>query len=158
MIKLLYLPLLLLFTPLKTTVDPTAEVDTFWDTMSHSVSNGNFERYASLYHEDAVLVSGFSNNSYPILKALAGWKQGFMDTKNGKMKAGVEFRFSKRLHSATTAHDSGMFLYTSQINGSSPDSFLAHFQGLLVKKEGQWKLMMEYQISEGTLDEWKALK
>jgi hypothetical protein len=30
-------------------------------------------------------VSGLSETSYPISQALDGWKQGFVDTKDGKM-------------------------------------------------------------------------
>lgn len=137
---------------------PTIEVDAFWKKMSKTVEEGDYEGYAALYHEDAILVSGFSNNSYPIANALAGWKQGFDDTKAGKMTAGVEFRFDQRLHGETTAHDSGIFRYWSQSEGGEPQVFMAKFEGLLVKKSGEWKMMMEYQISQATEEEWEAIK
>ena len=136
----------------------TSEIDAFWGTMSKTVAEGDFAGYSSLYHDDAILVSGFSDNSYPIADALAGWKQGFDDTKAGKMKAGVEFRFDQRLHGETTAHDSGIFRYWSQNEGEEVQIFIAKFEGLLVKKSGEWKMMMEYQISQATEEEWESLK
>ncbi|MFV1885267.1 MAG: hypothetical protein ACMZ7B_12320 [Balneola sp.] len=148
---------ILVFVSLPAGYSPTEEIDAFWVKMSKTVEEGDYEGYASLYHEDAILVSGFSNNSYPIANALAGWKQGFDDTKAGEMKAGVEFRFDKRLHGETTVHDSGIFRYWSQNEGEEPQVFIAKFEGLLVKKSDGWKMMMEYQISQATEEEWEAL-
>ncbi|MEQ8523284.1 nuclear transport factor 2 family protein [Gracilimonas sp.] len=157
MLKLIFLPLFtLLF--LSQPNDPATEIDAFWGEMSRTVAEGEFEEYAALYHEDAVLVNGISGESYPITDALGGWKQGFMDTKAGKMSASVEFRFSTRLHNETTAHDTGIFHYTSQINGEDPQPIFVHFQGLLVKKDGEWKLVMEYQESMASEEEWNELK
>lgn len=61
--------------------DPAAGVDDYWAEVSRTVTEGDFEGYAALYHEDAVLVNGISGQSYPISDALAGWRQGFEDTK-----------------------------------------------------------------------------
>ncbi|WP_421775138.1 YybH family protein [Gracilimonas sp.] len=157
MTKLLFFPLFA-FLFLVPPQNPTTEIDAFWDEMSRTVAEGEFEEYAALYHDDAVLVNGISGESYPIASALDGWKQGFMDTQAGKMKAGVEFRFSKRMHSETTAHDTGIFHYTSQMEGQEPQPIYVHFQGLLVKKDGEWKLVMEYQESMADEEEWDNLK
>ena len=157
MLRISILPILLIVSIISLQ-NPEPEVDAFWAKMSKTVAEGDFEGYSALYHEDAILVSGFSENSYPIANALSGWKKGFDDTKAGEMKAGVEFRFSQRLLSETTAHDTGIFRYWSQNEGGEPQVFIAHFEGLLVKKEGKWLLMMEYQISQATEEEWEALK
>ena len=57
--------------------------------------DGDFKGYAATYHKDAVVVfaSGKNKVSVPLSKALAGWEQGFIDTKKGKNKSNVEFRF-----------------------------------------------------------------
>lgn len=137
--------------------DLTSEVDAFWAEVSRTVAEGDFEGYAALYHEDAVLVNGISGESYPISDVLDGWKQGFLDTQDGKMSASVEFRFSKRIHGETTAHDTGIFCYTSQMEGEELQSAYVHFQGLLVKKDGKWLMTMEYQMAPATEEEWEAL-
>jgi ketosteroid isomerase-like protein len=129
MLKLISLPLLFsLF--LVQPADPTSEVDALWSAMSATVASGDFEGYSALYHEDAVLVNGISGESYPIADALEGWKQGFIDTKAGKMTASVEFRFSERLHSENTAHDTGIFHYTSQMEGQEPMATLEEWESL----------------------------
>lgn len=138
--------------------NPAAGVDDYWDEVSRTVTEGDFDGYAALYHEDAVLVNGITGRSYPIADALDGWRQGFEDTKAGRMTAEVEFRFSERIHGETTAHDSGIFRYSSQEEGVEARSSYVHFQGLLVKKDGEWKMTMEYQISAATEEEWDGLE
>lgn len=137
------------------------ELDKYWSTLSKTVKEGDIEGYKNTYHKDAVIIfaSGKNKTSVPIEKALAGWKQGFMDTKNGKNKASVAFRFSQRIGDATTAHETGIFLYkTSNADGSNEKSYPTHFEMLLVKKNGQWLGVMEYQKANATMQEWEALK
>lgn len=138
--------------------NPKEEIDDFWAEASRTVAEGDYEGYANTFHPNAIFVNGISKSSYPISQALAGWKQGFDNTKAGKMTASVEFRFSERLHGKTTAHETGIFNYSWQNEGEQKQNVLIHFQGLLTKVSGEWKLMMEYQVSEATTEEWKNLK
>ena len=133
-------------------------IDAYWDEVSRVVAEGDFEGYAVLYHEDAVLVNGMSGSSYSIKAALAGWKQGFDDTKAGKQESSVEFGFSERIHDENTAHDTGIFKYSFKPEGGEWQSVYIHFSGLFVKKEGKWLLVMEYQQSVATEEEWEGLK
>jgi ketosteroid isomerase-like protein len=138
-----------------------AELDQYLNEVSRTVNEGDFEGYKALYHEDAVVVYATRENktSISISKALAGWKQGFEDTKAGKADSNVSFRLSQRINDENTAHETGMFHYTSVDNdGKVIASSYVHYEMLLVKKEGQWLALMEYQKSVGTEAEWEALK
>jgi hypothetical protein len=135
-----------------------AELDAYWAEVSRAVSEGDFEGYRATCHEEGVLVSGSRMNSQPLSAALARWKKDFDATKAGKINANVEFRFSQRFGDDTTAHETGIFRYSMvDAVGKSTDDYI-HFEGLLVKKNGKWKILMEYQKSKATLEEWKALK
>lgn len=157
MLRISLLPLILVFV-LNGIQNPKDEIDKFWDEVSRTVAEGDFEGYAKTYHKDAILVNGISETSYPIASALEGWRQGFDDTKAGKVKAKVEFKFSKRLHSEFTAHETGIFMYTSQTDGKESSRSYIHFEGLLTKTSGEWKMMMEYQVSIATEEEWNRIK
>lgn len=132
-------------------------LDAYWAEVSRSVQKGDFEGYKATCHEKAVLVSGSKETSYPLSQALAKWQQGFDDTKAGKMEASVEFRFAKRWGDETTAHETGMFCYSSKKEGEDTNTAYIHLEALLVKEE-RWLVMMEYQKSEGTMEEWDALR
>jgi len=137
------------------------ELNAYWEKLAKTVIEGDFEGYGNGYHKDAVIVFASSKNktSVPLKKALAGWKQGFIDTKNGKNRSHVAFRFSQRIGDATTAHETGIFLYsTSDADGKNKKEYPTHFEMLLVKKNGNWLGVMEYQKSNATLKEWNALK
>lgn len=131
------------------------ELDAFWAEVARTVAEGDFDGYAATYHPDAVLVSGLNGTSYPIAKALEGWREGFDDTRSGTVDSGVEFRFTARLHDATTAHETGLFRYMSRTPGGSSIEQILHFEALLVKKDG-WKLIMEFQQSLASVAEWDA--
>jgi ketosteroid isomerase-like protein len=93
----------------------------------------------------------------PLAVALARWQQDFTDTREGRVKAGVSFRFAQRLGDATTAHETGIFRYVSQKAGGQPLEEFIHLEALLVKQADGWKILMEYQIGPATKTEWDAL-
>lgn len=133
------------------------ELDAYWAELARTVEEGDFEGYARLYHPDAVIVLD-GNATHPIAVALDGWKQGFDDTRDGRAEAGVAFRFTGRLHDATTAFESGIFRYTLSPEEGDDVVALVHFEGLLVKKDGRWLMVMERQKGAATDAEWEAAR
>ena len=102
------------------------------------------------------MVTDINDKSYPIADALARWKKDIDDTRAGLRKSSVEFRFSKRIGDSTTAHESGIFHYSYEEEGERGCDYI-HFEALLIKENG-WKMMMEYQKSKATKEEWDLLK
>lgn len=138
------------------------EIDkTYWSEISRTVNKGDFEGYSATCHENAVLVTTAGKNklSYPMPVALARWKQGFLNTKQGKQMDNVSFRFSKRIGDETTAHETGIFYFTSHDStGKLIADGYTHLEALLVKQGDKWVCLMEYQKAEATQEEWEALK
>jgi ketosteroid isomerase-like protein len=151
------LPLCLLAEEPGTETDRLKQLDAYWAEVSRSVGAGDFSAYEATCHPEGVLVSGSKKTSSPLADALKRWKKEFDATKSGEMKASVEFKFSQRLGDATTAHETGMFLYTSVGPDGKETREYIHFEGLLVKRDGRWKIMMEFQKSKGTRAEYEAL-
>ncbi len=131
------------------------ELDDYWAEVSRCVNEGDFDGYKATCHKDGVFVSGKSDKAYPLSDALKRWEQDFTDAKSGKIKASVEFRFSKRLGDKTTAHETGMFFYSKVNADGTKTMYYIHLEALLIKR-GTWKIMMEYQKSEGTEKEWNS--
>jgi ketosteroid isomerase-like protein len=138
-----------------------AELDRYWTELARTVKEGDFEGYGATYHKDAVVVfaTGKNKTSVALSKALAGWKDGFMKTKEGKQIDAVQFRFSQRIGDETTAHETGIFRFTSKdANGNLLAEYSFHFEMLLIKREDKWYGLMEHQKSAATEEEWQALK
>lgn len=134
-----------------------AELDAYWAEVSRAVREGDFEGYKATCHEKGVLVSGIKNTSYPLSKALARWEKEFTATRAGEIKAKVEFRFSQRLTDETTAHETGIFLYSFTDSKGLWKKEYINFQAMLLKGKDGWKIMMEYQHSKATKEEWESL-
>ena len=157
-LALLFLfPLLLLAEDADTEKIRLKQLDAYWAEVSRAVTSGDFAAYEATCHPDGVLVSGSKKTSSPLADALKRWKKEFDATKNGEMKASVEFKFSQRFGDATTAHETGIFLYSA----TGPDGKMVHdyihFEALLLKRDGRWKITMEYQKSKATAAEFEAL-
>ena len=133
------------------------ELDEYWNRVSQAVGTGDLEAYRATCHTDGVLVSGKAKKSELLSNALIRWGKEFADTRAGKMQARVEFRFSRRILGKDTAHESGIFLYSSKKKGEEWKKDYVHFEALLVKKDGEWKILMEFQKSSATEKEWKSL-
>ncbi len=133
------------------------QLDAYWAEVSRAVGAGDFAAYEATCHPEGVLVAGSKKTSSPLADALKRWKKEFDATKSGEMKASVEFKFSQRLGDATTAHETGMFLYSAVGPDGKETHEYIHFEGLLVKRDGRWKILMEYQKSKGTQAEFEAL-
>ena len=137
------------------------ELNQYWNELSRTVREGDFEGYKATYHPYAVCVftTGTKKHSSPIDVQLALWKPGFVDTQAGKVKNNVEFRFSQRVGDSITAHETGIFYFTSvDKDGKILSAGGVHFESLLVKRNGKWLATMEYQKRRATQAEWDALK
>jgi ketosteroid isomerase-like protein len=138
-----------------------AELDKLWKEVARTDREGDFEGLKAVYHEDVVVVSATGNNqtSSPISTTIEEWKEDLLNAKSGKVKANVEFLFSQQMGSKTTAFDAGIFHHTAidKEGKRLPDAYI-HFDMLLVKRKGKWLLLMEYQKSIATKEEWDLLK
>lgn len=134
---------------------PNAGLDSFWAEVIRTVSEGDFEGYKETYHQDAVVVSGISNTSKPVSQALVEWQDGFTQTRAGNSRVSLEFRFTQRINDATTAHETGIFRYSSSGEDGLKNVTHIHFEALLVKR-GEWKTLMEYQTALASPQEWEA--
>lgn len=132
------------------------ELDAYWAEVSRCVREGDFAGYTATCHKDGVIVSGSSNKCIPLSEVLKKWKKDFDNTRSGKVKGNVEFRFGQRLGDSTTAHETGMFCYTSTNPDGSVKKDYIHLEALLLK-QGKWLIMMEYQKSRGTEEQWNKL-
>lgn len=134
-----------------------AELDAYWAEVSKAVGTGDFAGYKATCHPEGILVSGTRGYSQPLAKALARWEPEFAATKSGQVTSSVRFRFSKRLNDETTAHETGIFLYSTTDGDGKTTREYIHFEGLLLKTE-RWRIVMEFQKSQASKEEWDALK
>ena len=131
-----------------------AELDAFWAEVVRTVVEWDFEGQQATYHPDAISVMGDSV-SYTTRPMAAVFAEAESDARtNPPRNPGLEFRWSSRVHDATTAHEVG--LYRSSAEGR--EDFYGGAESYLVKKDGQWTIIVEIQRREGvSKSEWDSL-
>jgi len=134
----------------------TSELDAYWTEAERAAREGDADAAAALYHDDAVLVSMRRGQTVSIAAVFPEWRQEYDNTRSGRTSSVVSFRFSQRLNDGTTAHETGIFNYRFVSETGEVNDQYIHFQALLIKKDG-WKMLMEYQLSPASMDEWEAL-
>ena len=137
-------------------VNVISELDRSWEAMKNSINNGDFRKFKTMYHRDAIMVNGIKDSTYSIRNAFDSWEQGFIDTKAGIIDADLELKFSRRLYDNDTAHETGIFhYYTIKESGDRKDSYI-HFEALWIKKQNKWFMLMENQISRTSKSGWDS--
>lgn len=147
---------LLAFAPSPTAAQVTAELDALWAQVVESVRTGDPELYLSTYHPDAIFVSARRGITRKVSADVEANASAWADTREGRTRRGLEFRFTDRLHDEDSAHEVGIFRYSSTESDGSTRVVLIHFEAALVKKDGRWLQLLEYQKSDATQAEWEA--
>ena len=130
------------------------DLDAFYDEVVRTVEAGDAAGLLATYHPDGVLVS--RARAIPIGEAVEGWKPGLEATREGRNRVELEFRFTERVIGEDVVHDTGIFRHATLTPGQEPAIGLVHFRALLVRRDGEWKMVMEHQVAPATPEEWEA--
>ena len=144
--------------PLQAHAQVTTELDALWADVSRSVATGDADLYLSTYHPDAIFVSSRRGITRTVAEDVEANRAAWNDTRNGRARRSVEFRFTERLNSAISAHEVGIFRYASTEADGTARVALIHFEAALVKKDGVWLQLLELQTSDATEAEWEAAR
>tara|TARA_Y200000002_G_C22331411_1_gene516871 strand:- start:128 stop:610 length:483 start_codon:yes stop_codon:yes gene_type:complete len=157
-IKLLLFLFTILFQELNFQPNEELEIDRVWFELILSVKKGDFSKYKTFYHEDAVLISQTDQTSSTIKDAFIRWEEGFRLTRLGKIKTNLEVRFKKRMTDKKTFFEEGVLKYwTIDSQGNKNLSYLA-FEALWIKRGEKWLMIMENQKSFLDEFEWNKLE
>ena len=157
-IKLLLFLITFFFQELNSQPNEELEIDRVWSELVLSVKKGDFSKYKTFYHEDAVLISQANQTTATIKDAFVRWEEGFRQTRSGKIKTNLEVRFKKRLADKKTFFEEGMLKYwTTDSEGNENISFL-EFEAVWTKKGKEWLMIMENQKSFLDEIEWNKLE
>jgi ketosteroid isomerase-like protein len=144
--------------PLRAHAQVTTELDALWANVARSVATGDADLYLSTYHPDAIFVSTRRGITRTVAEDVEANRAAWNDTRDGRARRSVEFRFTERLNNATSAHEVGIFRYASTEADGTTRVALIHFEAALVKKDGVWLQLLELQTSDATAEEWEAAR
>ena len=157
-IKLLLFLFLFFFQELNSQPNEELEIDRVWSELVLSVKKGDFSRYKTFYHEDAVLISQTNQTTATIKDAFVRWEEGFRQTRSGKIKTNLEVRFKKRLADKKAFFEEGMLKYWTTDNEGNDNISYLEFEAVWIKRGKEWLMIMENQKSFLDEIEWNKLE
>ena len=135
----------------------TAELDAFWASVVRSVVDWSLPAQKATYHPDAIGVSGTAA-SYTTGSIWAEYAKREADSsavEAPNRRRILEFRFSLRVHDASTAHEVGLYHFWAE----GGEHYYGTVDSYLVKKDGQWRILVEIQFEPAvTKAAWDALR
>ena len=134
----------------------THDIDSLWAAVSGTVASNDCAGMAALYHPDAVLVS--SDSTMAVSEKMTVWNEGMEKIRAEGRSASVSFRFSSRQHDVSTAFDCGIFRYAETDAAGVEQPVFVKLEALMVKKDGQWLMMMERQLEATDEAAWELLE
>jgi len=139
------------------TESTVAELDAFWAGVVKSVVEWSLPAQKATYHPDAVGVYGTAD-SYTTSSIWAGFAKREVDTsavEAPNRRRILEFRFSLRVHDASTAHEIGLYHFWAE----GGEHYYGTVDSYLVKKDGRWLILVEIQLEPPvTKADWDALQ
>lgn len=133
-----------------------AELDVFWTGVVKSVVEWSLPAQKATYHPDAVGVYGTAD-SYTTGSVWSGFAKREVDTsavEAPNRRRILEFRFSLRVHDASTAHEVGLYHFWAE----GGEHYYGPVDSYLVKKDGRWLILVEIQVKPPvTKADWDAL-
>jgi hypothetical protein len=134
-----------------------AELDAFWAGVVKSVTQWSIPAQKATYHPDAVGAYGTAG-SYTtrlIWADFAAREADSASTEDPRRQRILEFRFSSRVHDASTAHEVGLYHFWAE----GRDHYYGTVDSYLVKKDGRWVILVEIQFEPPvTKADWDALQ
>ncbi len=132
-----------------------AELDAYWAEVVRSVVEWDLEAQKSAYHPDAISAFGDADSYSTRLMAELYEEIEADPDAQPPVNPGLEFRFSSRVHDASSAHEVGMYHFWA--DGRS--DFFGLVEAYLVKKDGRWVSLLDIRRGENgrSRAEWDAL-
>lgn len=116
-----------------------------WENFTKAFETYDVELFSRLHDEELIRVSGDGKSIRRKTSYLAGYRERWQH-KSGSQT--ISFRFLERICDGNIASERGIYKLTRQIHTPNERSYYGKFHVLLVRKNEQWKILMDYDSSE----------
>lgn len=120
-----------------------------WLPFIKAFAEGKADDYIALHSRQLVRPMGDAKRIDPYDRWSAGTRGMFKSFADRGTKAAIDFRFLERIANEDTASERGIFEFSmTNAKGETQKSY-GKFHVILRKEDGKWKILMDYDSSEG---------
>lgn len=120
-----------------------------WIPFMEAYAAGDADKYLGLHTADFIRAQGDGQNTNDLEGYGTNIRAGFKRGKNQSGKTTIEFSFFERFSNGKTASERGIYKYTYAPPTGKPWTSYGQFHVFSRKENGQWKIAVDYDISEG---------
>lgn len=128
--------------------DNLKDINAVWAKFYQAFETLDYTLMAEIHSEDLVRVSGgrriLDYDTY-----INNYKAGFERDKKAGVTSHISLRFFERLNNDNSASERGVYKLVRNKGKTDEQAYYGQFHVLFKKLDGQWKITMDYDSSEG---------
>ena len=133
-------------------VEHLKEINLVWDKFYKAFSTLNYKLMADIHSKDLVRISG-GKNIIDYETYINNYKAGFKRDVNNNSTSNISLRFFERINTESNASERGVYQLIRNKGKANEQAYYGQFHVLFAKENGEWKITMDYDSSEGdTID------
>jgi hypothetical protein len=120
-----------------------------WIPFSDAYASGNPEPYLALHSPKLIRGEGNQKRVMNLVQYADAIRQAFQHWKAEGARPAVQFRFVERIVSEEAASERGIFQFHLTSATGEQRTFYGKFHVIARKEQGRWKILLDYDSSEG---------
>ncbi len=122
-------------------------INELWNKFYLAFEQLDYTLMAEIHSEELVRISGGSRIS-DYKSYIDNYKLMFQNAKDNHISNKIELRFFERINNDSVASERGVYKLT-RVSQDKEQSYYGQFHVLFRKEAGRWKILMDYDSSEG---------
>lgn len=124
------------------------KINKVWDTFYQAFDSLDHQLMAKIHSIKLIRISGGKKISdYDTY--ITGYKNTFQKAREDKISNKISLRFFERIHNDSVASERGIYKLTRIKNEENIQHHYGQFHVLFAKENGTWKIIMDYDSTEG---------
>lgn len=123
------------------------EINTqIWEPFSVAFETSNFELFGSLHSDDLIRIGADGKRILKKDLYIQGYKNKWSNKKQNRT---ISFRFLERIVNDKLGSERGIYKLTINSQTEQEQSYYGKFHVILRKEDSVWKILVDYDSSEG---------
>jgi len=129
-------------------LDHLKEINKVWSKFYEAFDSLDHQLMADIHSKKLIRISGGKRIS-DYKTYINNYKAQFKKAKENNVSNKISLRFFERINNDSIASERGIYKLIRTVNQKDPQVYYGQFHVLFAKENGRWKIIMDYDSSEG---------
>lgn len=127
-----------------------------WESFYKAFDQLDHRNMLEIHHKDLIRIPADQQMILDYQTYMDNYQKSFAGAKEENSTRAIELRFFERIANDSVASERGIYKLTVDKGFPDERNFYGQFHVLLIKENGKWKILMDYDSNEkNTIDETK---